>query len=458
MSKKISPLGAIFTLLIAFTVCGTVLAKPADNVKSPKAVKKVMEGKLKIANAAWWGFDETDATEALQSAINSGAQKVIIPNMGNDWIVRPIKLAGNQELFFEKGTVITAKRGEYRGGGDCLFRGTEIGNLTINGYGAIWRMQKNDYIQGIGNTEYMYTGYRKAEWRMTLALISCNNVKVYGVTMKDSGGDGIYIGVANDKNPYCKDIYFKDVVCDNHYRQGISIISAENLLLENCEFKNTWGTILAAGVDIEPNNLSIEKLKNVVFRNCRFVDNYGPGISCYLRWQKSGTGEDVSVLFDNCYVTSKYGCGIVVGPLRDDGPSGLVEFKNCTVENTAKVGLWIYSKSSERALLRFTNCTWRNVAITHDRDFLERDTDFYPTSPFWIWHKFPELTSRQGGVEFLDCVLEDNRDRPFISMRERDSFTGVYDISGNITVKNPNGVYMDLGPKAQNITLKVNGK
>jgi len=447
---------AAMLIFVFILLPATVLAKADKNAKNPKAVQKVMSGKVKTANAAWWGFDETDATDALQSAINSGASKIIVPNMGKDWIVRPIRLASNQEIFFEKGTVITAKRGEYRSGGDCPFRGVEVSNIIISGYDAVWRMQKNDYIQGIGDTEYMYGGYRKAEWRMTLALISCSNVKVYGVTMKDSGGDGIYIGVANDRNPYCKDIYFKDVICDNHYRQGISIISAENLLLENCEFKNTWGTILAAGVDIEPNNLTTEKVKNVVFRNCKFVDNYGPGISCYLRWQKGGVTEDVSILFENCYVTSKYGSGIVVGPLRDDGPGGLVEFKNCTVENTAKMGLWVYSKSSEKALLKFTNCIWRNVAKTHERDFLERDTDFYPMSPFWIWHKFPELTSNQGGIEFKDCILEDNRDRPFISMRERDSFTGVNDIRGNITVKNPFGVYMDLGPKARNISLKVN--
>ena len=34
--------------------------------------------------------------------------------MGKDWIVRPVMLAGNQDLILEEGVVITAKRGEYR--------------------------------------------------------------------------------------------------------------------------------------------------------------------------------------------------------------------------------------------------------------------------------------------------------------------------------------------------------
>ena len=62
------------------------------------------------------GGDSTKklSTEALQAAIQSGAKRVVVPNMTKDWIVRPIQLAGNQELILEDGVVITAKRGEYR--------------------------------------------------------------------------------------------------------------------------------------------------------------------------------------------------------------------------------------------------------------------------------------------------------------------------------------------------------
>ena len=31
-----------------------------------------------------------------------------MPNVGKDWVVRPLTLVGDQELVFEEGTVVTA--------------------------------------------------------------------------------------------------------------------------------------------------------------------------------------------------------------------------------------------------------------------------------------------------------------------------------------------------------------
>ena len=50
----------------------------------------------------------------------------MVPNVGRDWIVRPIQLAGRQELVLEPGVVIAAKRGEYRGGGDTVFSAASV--------------------------------------------------------------------------------------------------------------------------------------------------------------------------------------------------------------------------------------------------------------------------------------------------------------------------------------------
>ena len=101
-------------------LCGLVLATPSPcfaapdpavqsgHAKNPQAVVEVQAGKRAEANAAWWGFDEEDATEAIQAAIRSGAKRVIVPNVGKDWIVRPLQLASDQELVLEPGVVITA--------------------------------------------------------------------------------------------------------------------------------------------------------------------------------------------------------------------------------------------------------------------------------------------------------------------------------------------------------------
>ncbi len=90
-------------------------------MKNHEAIADVQSGKRTDANAAWWGFYPEDATEGLQAAIDSGPKRLIVPNMCANWIIRPIKLASNQELIFEQGTVVSAKRGEYRGKGDSMF-------------------------------------------------------------------------------------------------------------------------------------------------------------------------------------------------------------------------------------------------------------------------------------------------------------------------------------------------
>ena len=250
--------------------CSLLLATPAaaemtipGNTPSPEAVREVAEGRRATANAAWWGFDAEDATAALQAAIDSGARRVVVPNMGSDWIVGPIRLAGHQELFLERGV------------------------------------------------------YPKAEWRMTLSLRGVHKAVIEGLTIRDSGGDGIYIDGGGDRE-YSRDITIRDVVCDNHYRQGISVISVVGLTVEDSEFSNTWGTPPSAGVDIEPDRAD-QKAQEIVSRNCLFRDNYGAGIQVYLRFNEPDA-QDVSILFDRCRVTSRLGSGLVFGALKAAAP------------------------------------------------------------------------------------------------------------------------------------------
>ncbi|MBT4484041.1 MAG: right-handed parallel beta-helix repeat-containing protein [Candidatus Latescibacteria bacterium] len=436
-------------IIIAFT--NFCFAETPGNIKSPQTVKEVQEGKRTVANAAWWGFDEKDATAALQSAINSGAKRVIVPNMTKDWIVKPIKLASNQELMFEEGVVVTAKRGEFRGKGDNLFSAEELKNITIRGYGATWRMQKKDYLIGTMSPDFgRWAGpYEKSEWRHAFAMWSCENIEILGLTIKDSGGDGIYLGATfKSSQPYNKNIHIKDVVCDNHHRQGISVISVDGLLLENSVFMNTWGTLPCAGIDFEPNAQG-EKLTDIIVRNCVFKDNYGNGI-VVAPGNITDKNEVISIRFENCRVTSKMGSGIIIWGVKHDGPDGVIEFRDCVVENTEKFGLKIADKPANKVRTRFVNCTWRNVA--HSPEMYD---NLYPAIPMWIYLKRPEITKNQGGIDFIDCIIEDSKDRPFLVVRERESDIGVYDITGNITVRNPYGAVMDLGAKSYNVTLKV---
>lgn len=313
-----------------------------------------------MARAAWWGLDEEDATEALQTAILSGAKRVIVPNLGRDWVVKPIRLVPNLELVLEPGVVIPAKRGEYTGKTDSVFTAQDVVHFSLDSYGAVIRMQKLDYVVGKVSIEFgwarWFGHYERADRRMALALRGCENVRIYGVTLRDSGGDGIYVD-GSSRQPFSRDVHIRDVICDNNCRQGLSVISADNLTVENSIFRNPWGTPPSAGVDIEPDSPD-QRLRSVVFRNCLSEDNYGDGIQVSLGNLRASSG-DVSILFESCRVTSRLGSGIRVTRVSDDGPGGTIEFRNCIVETREGYGIKVQGKSASRARVRFIGRTLR---------------------------------------------------------------------------------------------------
>jgi len=394
------------------------------NAANPHAIQDVRAGKRTVANAAWWGFDPADATKCLQAAIDSGARTVVVPYVGADWIVTPVKLRSHLDLVFEPGVLVLAKKGAFKGKGDSLFTAVDASDITIRGYGATLRMRKKDYQSA---------AYAKAEWRMVLHFMGCRRVRVEGVRLESSGGDGIYIGTTA-KLPYCADVVIRDVVCHDNHRQGISVISAVNLLIENCVMSNTGGTSPQAGIDFEPNGAR-EKLVNCVVRNCVMAGNAGAGVLIYLK-NLSNKSDPVSIHVENCHVRSGRDVGIAVGAVQDTGPQGVIEFRNCTIENTQKGGLFVYDKSADKTRVRFVNCKWKNVGKPPPAaDGKVRK----PGVPLLLTLLRPKLTKKHGGIDFVDCYVYDDVDRPVLVAEDEGSKLGVHDLTGTITVRNPHG-------------------
>ncbi|MBN2309343.1 MAG: right-handed parallel beta-helix repeat-containing protein [Candidatus Hydrogenedentes bacterium] len=436
-------MGTLWTRLVvwSFVVAGgaSAAAEPGElrppDAADPARAREALSGTGSVVNAAWWGFDEHDATGAIQGAIDSGAATVVVPYVGRPWIVTPIALRSDLDLVFEPGVLVVAKAGAFKGKGDCLFRAVNANDVTLRGYGATLRMRKDDYQS---------EPYQPAEWRMTLDFMGCRRVRVEGLRLENSGGDGIYLG-ATEELPYCADVAIRDVVCHGHHRQGISVISAVNLLIENCALSSTGGTSPEAGIDLEPNRPE-EKLVNCVIRNCVMADNAGAGILVYVK-NLSRTSDPVSVLFERCLVRGGRDAGIAVGALKDDGPQGVIEFRDCTVENTAKAGLYVYDKSCLGAGLRFVNCHWRNTWAAAD---VEHDG---PRIPLMLALRRPQLVEHLGGLTFVDCSVYDSVDRPAFLVEEDESALGVTDLTGVIWVANPHGARMELGAKTERVTL-----
>ncbi|NLN92524.1 MAG: right-handed parallel beta-helix repeat-containing protein [Candidatus Hydrogenedens sp.] len=425
-------------ILIVSLICLLCSVGVAAVKENPEAVAALQAGTRTDANAAWWGFDPEDSTEILQAALDSGAGQLTIPFVGKPWITRPLKLRSDQTVLFEPGVIIEAKRGEFLGKSQSLFSMDQGENLTLQGYGATFRMHKEDYRQ---------VGYENAEWRMTLRFASCKNILVEGLSLESSGGDGIYLGKSSKEQPWCEDVIIRDVRCIDHHRQGISVITAKNLLIENCVFADTDGTAPRAGIDFEPNHAD-ECIENCVVRNCIMESNAGPGILVYLR-PLSRESADVSLRFENCHIRSGTNTGISVGAIKDDGPGGMIEFVSCTVENTHGNGLHIYDKAADRTRIRFTDCRWNNTALRGDKDDKGK-------APLFLKLGRTEEVARLGGVDFINCRIFDRFDRPFMIADTKD--TGLYNVQGSIQVCNPAGVTMALGEKLEEVELTIEEK
>ena len=294
-----------------------------------------------------FGYDSEDSTRFIQAAFDSGKRKLILDKQAGPWYTLPLKMRSNTELIIEPGVELVAKRGASKDLRDYLLELPYITNVVIRGgAGSTLRMWKKDY-QG--------PDYKHGEWRYALRIFHADNVLVEGLTITESGGDGI--GVSGN------DITIRNCVMDKNHRQGISIFSAKNLLIENCIMSNTTGTPPAAGVDFEPDKQT-ERLINCVMRNCQFINNDGHGIEIFLNNLKS-TSDDVSIVFENCRtIGNKAGTHIwAVGSKRTvDFVGGKIRFINCSFENSQRPGIMIESLPDKAFDVSFEDCTVSNVA------------------------------------------------------------------------------------------------
>lgn len=260
--------------------------------------------------------DETDNTNELQALFDASGPEIVIPAKETPWITRPLKItAQDKKIIFSEGCRIQAKKGSFQDPGDCLITISDSRNLVLEGHSAVLAMQKKDYTGA---------GYKKGEWRHGIAIQKSSNISILGLTIRDTGGDGIYIG-QRSLETVCENITLKNLVLDNNHRQGISVTAVKNLLLENCQLKGTNGTPPMAGIDFEPNS-NLYGLTGCVIRNCVFEKNSGPGILVYLK-KLSKNQPPVDIQIENA-VSKKNIFSVAVYSIPK-GVTGRVAFKNC---------------------------------------------------------------------------------------------------------------------------------
>jgi len=231
----------------------------------------------------------SDDTREIQALLDAPEEVIVIPFRKEPWITGPLFLsARNKRIVFENGCRIIAKKGLFLGLEDCLLSIHDSENIEIEGYNAVLQMHKKDYMK---------TPYKKGQWRHGISLRRSKNIRISGLQIRETGGDGVYIG-QDKRDPVCENIELIDLVLEENHRQGVSVISVNNFLMENCVVRGTRGTLPMAGIDFEPNS-GVYGFTGCVVRNCTFLNNRGPGILVVLK-KLTPDHPFTDISFENC--------------------------------------------------------------------------------------------------------------------------------------------------------------
>lgn len=293
ISKICSMVRPIKILCLAFLLLGLFLANYSFCQRKPFLYKKVTDLnssgidisnyllKGDITNYLPKGYSkrgDVDYTVFIQKAIDN-MDIVVLPPFPIAVNSSSLKLKSNFKLIFQpnsKLVMLPNKLASY-----CVLGVVDLDNVTII----------NANIEG---DRYTHLD-NKGEWGMGIYIENSRNVKILNPRIRNCWGDGIYIG-RNARGAFSRNIEITGGWLDNNRRNGISVISVDNLKISNIVVSNSNGTSPMSGIDFEPNK-NDEILKNIVVQNVRTFNNGFDGLRFVFTYLQ-GSSQLVSITVD----------------------------------------------------------------------------------------------------------------------------------------------------------------
>ena len=333
----------------------------AVSAADPAMVAKVKAGQVKEARVSWWGFNPEDSTKFVQDAINSGVPRLILDAMPNSWSVNPLKLVSNQEIVFENGAKLAARRGGFQSSGDILLTLSNVTNVTIRGNGGEVRMFRDDYAAApydIGRVGSRHAIYIRSSAKVTIE----------GLTIYQSGGDGINID--NHSGKYlrpCSDITIRNCKIEKSCRNGMAVGGVRGLTVDGVSISGTSGAWPKCGMSIVTETTG-HRLENAVFRNCTIGNNAADAISIRLGGADGEKPAPVGLLFEKCTVTGNDHAVNYSG----HGPAGKyaqgkITFTGCHFAGTRRAAAKFMRKPLKGPGFEFNDCVFENCSTSDKR-------------------------------------------------------------------------------------------
>lgn len=245
---------------------------------------------------------------------------------------------------------------------------------------------ENVYIHGSGTIEgdkQEHTG-SGGEHGHGINICNASNVIVEGVAIKYCWGDCVYIGY--QATP-AVNVVLRNLTMIEGRRQGVSITSCKNVIIENCTIRDINGTAPQSGIDIEPNTNSV--VDNIVIRNCSIIDCSGWGIELYNKNISSIN----DVLIQNVVID---GCAKGIGSTKIN-ITGLT-IDSVIIKNHTSKGLYIYPYEDNESEVDLSNI--RNVNLTNV--YVDNQDNSITAANVYVWTHNGSIQ----GCTFKDaCIL-----------------------------------------------------
>jgi hypothetical protein len=177
-----------------------------------------------------------DYTSYIQNCLNKH-RKVLFPDFPILINAKGLTISSNSIIVFDKNSklkLLPNDKGDYE-----MLRIHDVENVVV-------------YHANVEGDRYQHLG-TKWEWGMGISIRGAKNIKLYNSTVKYCWGDGIFLGIT-EKSSNNVNVIITNTLLDNNRRNGMSVIAAENLWVNNLVVANTHGTSPMAGVDIEPDD------------------------------------------------------------------------------------------------------------------------------------------------------------------------------------------------------------
>lgn len=220
---------------------------------------------------------------------------------------------------------------EYKGCSILQVNGSE--NVVIKGSGSL-----------IGDKN-VHKG-TEGEWGHGINILKSKNVTIEGLNVKSCWGDCIYVG--NESS----NIIIDNCNLNDGRRQGISVTSADGVVINGCIITNVFGTAPQHGIDIEPNkgeSVNNVRIENVAISNCH------GGIMSW-RPESASIGD---IIIKNCAISN-----IKVPAPINMQLANKVLIKDCEIESMADRCISVQNVDTLTALGNKLNCKGSKPIVT----------------------------------------------------------------------------------------------